>query len=122
MLIRQSAQDGVLDDLALATTLVVCSAEPADYAGIAAVSLGSIGMVGGDYAKSGAAGATRVLTTTPPAGSTYDSNGTAAFLAFHDGVELVRTVDLVQSKAVYAADPIDVAAFAFNVPAAPTAV
>lgn len=121
MFIDQTSQDALADDQAGATRCSVCSAEPATFADIATYSLGSIVMGAGDYAKSGAAGGTRVLTSTPPAGSVYSAAGTAAFLAYDDGVNLKRTVDLSASKTVNAGDAIDIAAHNLNIPQ-PTAV
>ena len=49
--IQDATMDGTLDNIALSTIMHVCTTEPANYAGIAALSLGSVVLAGGDFTK-----------------------------------------------------------------------
>jgi hypothetical protein len=94
--------DDVLDlsliEIATATRVSVCSAEPADYAGIAAVSLGSLvltpGDGNGDFVIADGDTSGRKLTLTEQAALTPTSDGTANYLAFDDGTTLLKTVPM----------------------------
>lgn len=88
--------DGALDIIATCTRVSVCSAEPANFAGIAAVSLGSYTLTAGDgngdwvIADGDANG--RKITLTEQTGNNATATGSANFLAFDDGATLHYTI------------------------------
>jgi hypothetical protein len=61
--------------------MVACSAEPANYAGLAAVSLADVAMTGGDFTKANGDASGRKLTMAAKNGVAVDSNGTATHVA-----------------------------------------
>lgn len=81
--------DGALDVIATATRMTVCSAEPANFAGIAAVQLADEVLTGGDFTK--AAGDTngRKITVAQQADVPIDASGTATHVCLDDGVNLL---------------------------------
>lgn len=90
-----------------AQTIHACSAEPADYAGVAAVSLGSTTLV--NAALSDRTGGGREVVCTPQSGATYDASGTVSHYAIVDdtGTTLLAANAVAAAKAVNAGDAID---------------
>lgn len=84
--------DAALDEIATATRLVVCSAEPANYAGIAAVLLASVALTAGDgngdYVVANGDTSGRKLTVAQQADIAITASGTATHVALDDGVSL----------------------------------
>jgi len=84
-----------------ATTLVFCSAEPANYAGIAAVALASVtGLTSGSFtgpADGDTSG--RKLTVNAQTGIVPSSDGTIVYAVLHDGSTLIAGTS-VTSQAV----------------------
>jgi hypothetical protein len=72
--------DTLLDYVALSTVMHICSAEPATYAGIAAISLGSVTMAPGDFTKADAAGGGRQVTVGAKSGVPVSASGTATHI------------------------------------------
>jgi hypothetical protein len=85
--------DAALDLIATATRLVVCSAEPANFAGIAAVALADVTLTAGDgngdwtIADGDASG--RKITCGAQADFDIDSTGDADHIAWDDGSTLL---------------------------------
>lgn len=73
--------DASLDYIAGSNVMVACSAEPANYAGLAAVSLADVAMTGGDFTKANGDASGRKLTMAAKNGVAVDSNGTATHVA-----------------------------------------
>jgi len=69
--------DASLDYIALSTVEHICSAEPANYAGIAAVSLASVTMAGGDFAKANGDVSGRKVTVGAKSGVSVSASGSA---------------------------------------------
>jgi hypothetical protein len=73
--------DVILDEVALADTEYVCSAQPADYAGIASVTLASVtltpGVGNGDFTKANGDASGRKLTVAPQADVSITGSGDA---------------------------------------------
>lgn len=93
MFASQSFYDAAFDDLATkGIRVAVCSSEPANYAGIAAVKLAEATLASGDYTKGAATPDGRKVTIAAKNGVTATGTGTPAYLAIHDNTsELLRT-------------------------------
>jgi len=89
--------DSVLDaagaELATATRMTVCSAEPANFAGIAAVALADVvltaGIGGGDWTAANGDTSGRKVTVAQQADIPIDTTGDANHVAFDDGTVLL---------------------------------
>ena len=87
--------DAMLDNIALATTLTVCSAEPANQAGISAVALADVTLTAGDgngdYTVGDGDTNGRKLTVAQQADVDIDSSGTATHVVLDDGSSIYVT-------------------------------
>ena len=85
--------DAYLAKIATATRLCVCSAEPANYAGIAAVLLASVAMTAGlgngDYSAANGDTNGRKITTAQQAGMSITTSGNATHIVLDDGTSLI---------------------------------
>lgn len=112
--------DGALDIIATCTAVHACSAEPANHAGIAAVSLGSYTLTAGDgngdwvIANGDVSG--RKITLQAQSGNNGTATGAANFLAFTDGTTMHYTTagdgDTINSGSAWTIAAYDVAEFA----------
>ena len=94
----------------------MCSAEPANYAGIAAVSLADVVMTAGagngDYTKANGDTSGRKLTVAQQATVTIDNSGTATHIALAvSGSSTLKHVTTCTSQALIAANTVTVPAF-----------
>jgi hypothetical protein len=93
----KSISDDVLDaaiaEFATATRVVVCSGQPANFAGIAAVALADVavtpGIGGGDFTKADGDTNGRKVTLLQQADVPIDVTGTATHISYDDGVVLL---------------------------------
>lgn len=101
--------DGGLDAIDGCTVLHVCSAEPANHAGIAAVSLADVVIDGSDFTK--AAGDTngRKVTIAQQTDITIDNTGTATHVVISDTTDIFVTT--CTSQALTAAGTVTVPAW-----------
>ncbi len=113
----KAAPDTTLDVLptkiATATRMSVCSAQPANFAGIAAVLLAEVVMVAGDgndYAIANGDISGRKVTTVQKAGVTVDNTGTANHIVLDDGSALIWVTTSV-AQALTALDTITIPAW-----------
>ena len=87
--------DGGLDRIDDCVTLTVCSAEPANFAGIAAIALAAVTLTAGDgngdYTKANGDTSGRKLTVLQQTSLTIDSSGTATHIVIDDGVDIYVT-------------------------------
>jgi len=111
--IDDSVLDAALDKIATGTHLVFCSAEPANYAGISAVTLASVTIDSGDYTKANDTSG-RKITVAAQTGITPSANGTVTHAVIDDGTTLLAC-STTTSQAVVTTDTIDTAAIVFNV-------
>lgn len=85
--------DAPLDILATAINVSLCSAEPANFAGIAAVKLGgtthTAGAGNGSYTKSAGDVSGRKLVIASRSGVTYTSSGIVTHIAYDNGSVLL---------------------------------
>lgn len=98
--IHADAQDALLNVIASnATVLHICSSEPANYAGVAAVSLGTkttptfTGPVAGDVSG-------RKITVDAITDGSVSADGTASHWAIVDGTRLLAAGALSATQAV----------------------
>lgn len=107
--------DAALNEIKTATTLVICSAEPANYAGISAVELGSkssptfTGPVNGDTSG-------RKVTVDAITAGNVTATGTASHYVLHDGVSLLAAGSLASSQAVTNGNTFTLTAFDIEFP------
>lgn len=109
-----SVLDALLEKIATATRMVVCSTQPANFAGIAAVALADVtltaGVGNGDYTKGNGDTNGRKLTVAQQATVPIDSSGTAAHIALDDGTTLLF-VTTCTSQALTSGGTVTVPAF-----------
>lgn len=113
----KNVPDSIIDsqlDLIEGTTLHVCSAEPANYAGIAAVELAKTA-ISGSYTKATGTPSGRQTTCPAQAGLTVDSNGTATHVAISNGSNLLQEVTTCTSQAVTAGGTLDTSSFVHTI-------
>lgn len=102
-MLDDSVFDAAIDKIATCTHINFCSAAPANYAGIAAVSLANktvtAGIGNGCYTKANGDTSGRKITVAAQTGMTPTGNGTIVYVAFDDGVTMLAG-DTVTSQAV----------------------
>lgn len=89
-----SVLDAALAKVATSTRMVITSAQPANFAGIAAVALAdnvmTAGAGNGDYTLANGDVSGRKLTVLAQSGITVDSSGDATHVCLDDGVTLLQ--------------------------------
>lgn len=109
-----SVPDAMLAKIATATRLVVTSAEPANFAGIAAVALADVvmtaGLGGGDYTAANGDTSGRKVTVAQQSAIPIDSSGTATHVCLDDGTTLLY-VTTCTSQALTAGGTVTVPAW-----------
>lgn len=83
--------DGGLDAIDGCTSLNVCSAEPANQAGIAAVSLADVVIDGSDFTKANGDTNGRKVTVGQQTDISIDNTGTATHVVIDDGTDIFVT-------------------------------
>ena len=110
--------DPMLTEIATATNLTVCSGQPANYAGIAAVALADVvltaGDGNGDFTIADGDTSGRKITIAAQADVTIDATGTATHLALDDGIDLIY-VTTCTSQALTSGGTVTVPAWAVEV-------
>jgi len=106
--------DGLLNIIDNATRMVVTSAEPANFAGIAAVALADVVIDTGDFTDANGDTNGRKVTIGAQTGVTIDSSGTATHVCLDDGSTLLF-VTTCTSQALTAAGTVDIPAFDIEV-------
>lgn len=97
-----------------ATTLVLCSADPVNFAGIAAVALVTkTGLTSANYTGPADGTSGRKLTVNATTGNVPSANGTVTYAALHNGSVLLAGTS-VTSQAVTTAQTWDSPAFIIN--------
>jgi hypothetical protein len=94
-----SVFDAALNEVATATRLTICSADPANYAGIAAVLLGSKSSPGFTGPADGDVSGRKITINAITDGS-VTATGTATNWALDDGSTLLASGALESSQAV----------------------
>ena len=116
--INDDVFDAALDEFALATTMHICSGDPADRAAANTNSLGNYtltaGAGNGDYTIANGDTSGRKITVTAQSGNNATATGTAAVVCGIDATRLVWKVDLSATQGVTSGNPLDVAAFDYE--------
>lgn len=99
--------DATLDAIAGATRITVCSGEPADYAGIAAVMLADGVVSSGDFSVGDGSPSGRTLTVSARSDLDVDASGTATHVALDDGSALLA-VTTVAPQALTAGNTVTI--------------
>jgi len=109
-----SVLDAALAEIATATRLVVCSGQPANFAGIAAVALADVvvtpGLGGGDFTAANGDTSGRKVTVAAQTGVNVDTSGTATHVALDDGSTLLQ-VTTCTSQALTSGNTVNVPAY-----------
>ena len=102
--------DGGLDYIVNNVTQVdVCSAEPANYAGISAVSLGSYTVTSGDFTKANGGTDGRKVSLNAQTGNNASADGTASHLALSNGSStLYGVVAISPTQSTNSGSPLDI--------------
>jgi hypothetical protein len=94
--LADAVYDAALAKLATCVRVSACTAEPANYAGIAAVSVGNYtltaGAGNGDWVLANGDVSGRKLSLTAQSGNNGTATGAASYLAFDDGSVLLAVV------------------------------
>ena len=96
-IVDNSVLDGALAVVATATTMTLCSSQPANYAAISGVALADAAMTGGDYSIADGDTSGRKTTVAAQAGEAVDATGTGTHVCLDDGTTLlyVTTTDSI---------------------------
>lgn len=95
--LADAVYDAALAKLATCTHVTACTSEPANYAGISGVAVGSYTLTAGDgngdwtIASGDTSG--RKLTLGAQSGNNATGTGAADYLAFDDGTTLLAVID-----------------------------
>lgn len=94
--LADAVYDAACNKIATCTRVSACTAEPANFAGIAAVSVGNYtltaGAGNGDWLVADGDTSGRKVSLTAQSGSNGSATGAASFLAFDDGTTLLAVV------------------------------
>ena len=122
-LFDDSVMDAALAKLATCTHVTVCSAQPADYAGITAVELATVTVTAGDGNGAWTIGdgdvSGRKLTLGAQSAITIDADGDANFVAFDDGSTLLGVLN-GDTQTLTSGGTVDIAAVDVDEIADPT--
>lgn len=109
-----SVLDAALAKIATATRMVVTSAQPANFAGIAAVALAdatlTAGAGNGDYTLANGDVSGRKLTVGAQSAIPVDASGTATHVCLDDGTTLLQ-VTTCTSQALTSGNTVNVPAY-----------
>lgn len=113
----KAVPDAVLDQMAdylaaNADTLYVCSTEPANFAGIAAVALADVAIDSSDFTKANGDTSGRKTTISAQNGVTVDTSGTAGHIVLADaGSSALLYVTTCSSQALTSGNTVNVPAW-----------
>lgn len=108
--VHDDVLDAALNEIATATRMMVTSAEPANFAGIAAVALADHVMTGGDYSNADGDTNGRKVTVAQQADVDIDTTGTATHICLDDGSTLLY-VTTCDSQALTSGNTVTIPAF-----------
>jgi hypothetical protein len=112
--LHDDVYDAALDKIATCTHLNFCSTQPANYAGIAAVTLANVTLTAGDgngdYVVSNGDTSGRKVRVAAQTGMTPTGNGTVTYAVLDDGTTLLAATT-VTSQAVTTAQTWNSPAF-----------
>lgn len=102
--------DAALDKIATSTRMTVTSAQPANFAGIAAVALADVVIDGTDFTKSNGDVSGRKTTVASQSGVPVDASGTASHVCLDDGTTLLH-VTTMTNQVLTAGNTANIAAW-----------
>lgn len=106
--------DAALDVIATATRMDICSAQPANFAGIAAVALADVTLDSSDFTKADGDTSGRKVTVAAQNGVLIDTSGTATHVALSrvsDSTLLLVTTCTSQALTANGSNVVNVPAF-----------
>lgn len=106
--------DAALDVIATATRMDVCSAQPANFAGISAVALADVTLDSSDFSKANGDTSGRKVTVGAQNGVLIDTSGTATHVALSrvsDSTLLLVTTCTSQALTANGSNTVNVPAF-----------
>jgi hypothetical protein len=110
-IVDDSVLDGAFAILDNATRQVVCSGQPANFAGIAAVNLAQVTMAAGtDYTKANGDTSGRKCTMAAKSGVPVTASGTATHISLDDGTTLLY-VTTCTSQALTSGNTVNIPAW-----------
>ena len=109
--VADAVLDAALTEIATSTTQTVCSAEPANYAGIAAVTLAAVTVAAGDFTIADGTTSGRKTTVAEQAGVSITASGDATHVALDDGTTL-QYVTTAPTQTLTSGGTVTVAAWA----------
>jgi hypothetical protein len=113
--------DGAFNVLNDAVREAVCSAEPTNFANIAAVRLAEATMAAGDFtiAAGDAGGDSRKCTMAAKSGTSITATGTATHVVLHDNSAIMHYVTTCSSQALTSGGTVNIPAWKVEI-ASPT--
>jgi len=112
--VADAVLDAALTEIATSTRLVVCSAEPANFAGIAAVTLASVTVSGADFTIANGTTSGRKTTVAEQASVSISASGDATHVALDDGTSL-QYVTTAPSQTLTSGGTVTVAAWEIEI-------
>lgn len=110
-----SVLDAGLDRIAEATRLTVCSTQPANFAGIAAVALADVTVDSGDFSSpTDGSPNGRSITVSAQSDIPVDSSGTAGHIALDDGTTLLYVTTIGSPQAITSGNTASTSAWTIN--------
>lgn len=111
--------DAMLNNIALSDTLYVCTAQPANFAGIAAVALADVTLTpgdgNGDFTIGDGDSSGRKLTVAAQSAVPIDTSGSATHIALAEGGDTLMYVTTCTTQALTSGGTVDVPGWAITV-------
>lgn len=111
---NDSVLDALLDKVATANQLLVCSSQPASRATALSASLADVSVDGGDFAKAAGSPNGRKLTVSQQSNVPVDSTGSATHVALVDGSDLLY-VTTVTAQTLTSGNTVTVPAWTITI-------
>lgn len=111
---NDDVMDAALDVIATATRMDICSAQPANFAGIAAVALADVTLDSSDFTLANGDTSGRKVTVAAQNGVLIDTSGTATHVALSrvsDSTLLLVTTCTSQALTANGSNTVNVPAF-----------
>lgn len=106
--VSDNAMDALLNEIATATALHVCSGDPADRAAVISNSLGTVAVSASDFTNANGDTSGRKVTRAQKSITAASASGTAAVIALIDSTELIHKSDLSSTQSITSGNPITV--------------
>lgn len=103
---------GIVDN---AIRMAVCSAQPANYAGIAAVTLAQATVAPGDFTIADGTTSGRKVTVAPKTAVSITASGSATHVVLHDNVSVMQYVTTCTTQALVSGGTVDIGSWAIEI-------